>query len=304
MDFRFLSIWWRLVIQSEKCTEFHELLLKVKKGQQTEQLSQRLKNWSTAKSELLCSPFLIRMKSLVLLYFNPLLNGAFVCVKSAVVVVPCIQLFIQCIFQSPILHIWPCKSKPYSGMSSTKNNQFACIKRRVATDGVLLYNDHFWLLPFLARWRFTKNIILQFYSFSRYETSSEFSTLCYCAQLTLAFYGLSLSNWMDDKWELLYCLRNSFLFASWLWLLYSKLMKQLLLWIFLLDATEWCFSLLAFWGSRDKYLISVLLGQTEQSHSIHMLSIQIDTSLESVQQHQIVLRCKPYERDFLSLYIY
>ena len=169
-----------------------------------------IKELKHSKSELLCSPFLIRMKSLVLLYFNPLLNGAFVCVKSAVVVVPCIQLFIQCIFQSPILHIWPCKSKPYSGMSSTKNNQFACIKRRVATDGVLLYNDHFWLLPFLARWRFTKNIILQFYSFSRYETSSEFSTLCYCAQLTLAFYGLSLSNWMDDKWELLYCLRNSF----------------------------------------------------------------------------------------------
>ena len=169
-----------------------------------------IKELKHSKSELLCSPFLIRMKSLVLLYFNPLLNGAFVCVKSAVVVVPCIQLFIQCIFQSPILHIWPCKSKPYSGMSSTKNNQFACIKRRVATDGVLLYNDHFWLLPFLARWRFTKNIILQFYSFSRYKTSSEFSTLCYCAQLTLAFYGLSLSNWMDDKWELLYCLRNSF----------------------------------------------------------------------------------------------
>ena len=38
-------------------------------------------------------------------------------------------LFIQSIFQSPILHIWPCKSKPYSGMSSTKNNQRLCMHK-------------------------------------------------------------------------------------------------------------------------------------------------------------------------------
>ena len=100
--------------------------------------------------DLLCSPFLIRMKSLALLYFNPLLNGAFVCVKSAVVLLLCIQLFIQCIFQSPILHIWPCKSKPYSGMSSTKNNQFACIKRRLYVRAVVVQPTttfdyyHFW----------------------------------------------------------------------------------------------------------------------------------------------------------------
>ena len=207
-----------------------------------------IKELKHSKSELLCSPFLIRMKSLVLLYFNPLLNGAFVCVKSAVVVLPCIQLFIQCIFQSPILHIWPCKSKPYSGMSSTKNNQFACIKRRVATDGVLLYNDHFWLLPFLARWRFTKNIILQFYSFSRYETSSEFSTLCYCAQLTLAFYGLSLSpiEWMINEncfivWETLFYspLDSGFSIQSWWSNYYCE---------FFFDV----FSLLAFWVLRVK----------------------------------------------------
>ena len=35
------------------------------------------------------------------------------------------------------------------------------------------------------------------------------------------------------------------------------------------------------------------------SHSIHRLSIQIDTkSIELVQQHQIVLICKPYEKKF------
>ena len=116
---------------SEKCTEFHELLLKVKKRSTDRAVESEIKELkhSIAKSELLCSPFLIRMKSLVLLYFNPLLNGAFVCVKSAVVVLPCIQLFIQSIFQSPILHIWPCKSKPYSGMSSTKNNQRLCMHK-------------------------------------------------------------------------------------------------------------------------------------------------------------------------------
>ena len=153
MDFRFLSIWWRLVIQSEKCTEFHELLLKVKKGQQTEQLSQRLKNWSTASQSCSVHLFWFAWNRWFCFISIPYWMVAFVCVKSAVLVVPCIQLFIQCIFQSPILHIWPCKSKPYSGMSSTKNNQFACIKRRVSSncllDGVLLlYNDHFWLLPF------------------------------------------------------------------------------------------------------------------------------------------------------------
>ena len=36
--------------------------------------------------------------------------------------------------------------------------------------------------------------------------------------------------------------------------------------------------------------------KSKKSHSIHMLSIQIDKkSLELVQQHQIVLLCKPYE---------
>ena len=52
-----------------------------------------------------------------------------------------------------------------------------------------------------------------------------------------------------------------------------------------------------------EHLISVHVGsyiQIKRSHSIHMLSIQIDTKilelviLPSVQQHQIVLFCKPY----------
>ena len=43
-----------------------------------------------------------------------------------------------------------------------------------------------------------------------------------------------------------------------------------------------------------------MYGQIKKSHSIDMLSIQIDTSsLELVsQQHQIVLLCKPYETEF------
>ena len=42
----------------------------------------------------------------------------------------------------------------------------------------------------------------------------------------------------------------------------------------------------------------------KRSHSIHMLSIQIGTkSFELVQQHQIVLLCKPYETKFFLFWM-
>ena len=49
-----------------------------------------------------------------------------------------------------------------------------------------------------------------------------------------------------------------------------------------------------------------MYGYIKRSHSIHMLSIQIDTKshLPSVQQHQIVLLCKPYEMEFSIMYGY
>ena len=47
---------------------------------------------------------------------------------------------------------------------------------------------------------------------------------------------------------------------------------------------------------------SNMCSQIKMSHSIHMLSIQIDTkSIELVQQHQIVLVCKSYVRLLDSL---
>ena len=43
----------------------------------------------------------------------------------------------------------------------------------------------------------------------------------------------------------------------------------------------------------------------KMSHSIHMLSSHIDTEiLCSVQQHQIILLCKPYETEFSILHVY
>ena len=40
------------------------------------------------------------------------------------------------------------------------------------------------------------------------------------------------------------------------------------------------------------------------SHSINILSIQIDTKrFKSVQQHQTVLLCKLYETEFSILYV-
>ena len=48
-------------------------------------------------------------------------------------------------------------------------------------------------------------------------------------------------------------------------------------------------------GCTLEYLITVhMYGKIKRSHSIHMLSIQIDTKSysTSVQQHQIVLVCK------------
>ena len=52
-----------------------------------------------------------------------------------------------------------------------------------------------------------------------------------------------------------------------------------------------------------EYLITV----HKRSHSIYMLSSQIDTKtghLPSVQQHQIVLLCKPYEIEFSTMYVF
>ena len=46
------------------------------------------------------------------------------------------------------------------------------------------------------------------------------------------------------------------------------------------------------------------------SHSIHMLSSHIDTeilqfgNLPLVEQHQIILLCKPYEAEFSILHVY
>ena len=48
---------------------------------------------------------------------------------------------------------------------------------------------------------------------------------------------------------------------------------------------------------------SIMCSQFKMSHSIHMLSIQIDIKrLESVQQRQIVLLCEPYETEYNSYY--
>ena len=44
--------------------------------------------------------------------------------------------------------------------------------------------------------------------------------------------------------------------------------------------------------------------EIKRSHTIYMLSIEIDTkSLESVQQHQIVLLCKPYEMELSIMFL-
>ena len=55
------------------------------------------------------------------------------------------------------------------------------------------------------------------------------------------------------------------------------------------------------WFTPLEYLIIVLI---KMSHSINILSVQIDTKrFKLVQQHQIVLLCNLYETEFSILYV-